>query len=137
MYPRVQLNASLFLPIAESSFNPSDPCQAIQSACHWQRSSSQVYHYQHSDQQGQDFFSLFGTATRPALVPTQPTIQWVPEALSHGVEQQGHEADCSLPSSAKVKNGGAIPSRPHASSWHGAYLISHWDNFTFYQHSEL
>jgi hypothetical protein len=117
MYPRVELNASLFLPIAGSSFNPSDPCQPIQSACHWQRSSSHVYHYEHSDQKGQDFF-LFPTVTRPALVPTQPTIQWVPGALSPGVKQQGHEADHSPPSSAEVKNGGAIPSLPHASSWH-------------------
>jgi hypothetical protein len=38
-----------------------------------------------------------------------PPIQWVPVALSPGVKRQGHEANHSLPSSAKVKTGGAIP----------------------------
>jgi hypothetical protein len=38
-----------------------------------------------------------------ALGPTQPPIQWVPEALSLGVKRPGCEADHSLPSSAEVK----------------------------------
>jgi hypothetical protein len=42
--------------------------------------------------------------SRPALVPTQPTIQWVPGALSLGVKRSGLEADHSPLSSAKVKN---------------------------------
>jgi hypothetical protein len=46
---------------------------------------------------------LFTTASRMALGPTQPPIQWVPGALSLGVKQPGHEADHSPPSSAKVK----------------------------------
>jgi hypothetical protein len=46
---------------------------------------------------------LFTTASRIALGPTQPPIQWVPGALSLGVKQPGSEADYSLPSSAKVK----------------------------------
>jgi hypothetical protein len=37
-----------------------------------------------------------------------------------GVKQSGHEADHSLPSSAEVKNGGALPPLPHMSSWRGA-----------------
>jgi hypothetical protein len=41
--------------------------------------------------------------SRMALGPTQPPIQWVPEALSLGVKQLGHEDDHSPPSSAKVK----------------------------------
>jgi hypothetical protein len=41
---------------------------------------------------------LFTTASRTALGPTQPPIQWVP-----GVKQLGCEADNSLPFSAKVK----------------------------------
>jgi hypothetical protein len=45
------------------------------------------------------------TASRPALGPIQPPIQWV---LSPAVKRQGREADHSPPSSAKVKNGGAI-----------------------------
>jgi hypothetical protein len=46
---------------------------------------------------------LFITASRTALGPTQPPIQWVPGALSLGVNWPGREADHSLPSSAEVK----------------------------------
>jgi hypothetical protein len=46
---------------------------------------------------------LFTTASRTALEPTQPPIQWVPGALSLGVKRPGREADHSLPSSAEVK----------------------------------
>jgi hypothetical protein len=41
---------------------------------------------------------LFITASRTALGPTQPPIQWVPGALSLGVKRSGREADHSLPS---------------------------------------
>jgi hypothetical protein len=37
-----------------------------------------------------------------------------------GVKRSGREADHSLPSSAKVKDGGAMPPLPHTSSWRGA-----------------
>jgi hypothetical protein len=40
------------------------------------------------------------------------------------------EADHSPPPSAVVKNI-VTPPFPHASSWRGAYLIKHRDNFTF------
>jgi hypothetical protein len=46
---------------------------------------------------------LFTTASRTALGPTQPPIQWVPEALSLGVKRSGREADYSPPSSVEVK----------------------------------
>jgi hypothetical protein len=46
---------------------------------------------------------LFTTATRTALVPTQPPIQWVIGDLSLGLMRAGHEADHSLLSSAEVK----------------------------------
>jgi hypothetical protein len=46
---------------------------------------------------------LFSTASRPALGPTQPPIQWVPGALSMGVKRQAREADHSPPSNAGVK----------------------------------
>jgi hypothetical protein len=46
---------------------------------------------------------LFTAASRTALRPTQPPIQWVPGALSMGVKRQGREADHSPPSSAEVK----------------------------------
>jgi hypothetical protein len=42
-----------------------------------------------------------------AQVPTQPLIQWVPE-----VKRPEPEADHSPPSSAEMKNGGAIPPFP-------------------------
>jgi hypothetical protein len=64
--------------------------------------------------------------------PTQPPIQWVPGALSPGVKRQGSVADHSPPSSAEVKNGGAIPPLPHMSSWHIPYLIKQRENFIFY-----
>jgi hypothetical protein len=47
------------------------------------------------------------------------------------VKWLGHEADHSPPTSAKVKNGGAILPFPHMSSWHSAQLIKNRDNFTF------
>jgi hypothetical protein len=75
-------------------------------------------------------FFVHSTVSRLALGPTQPPVQWVWGAVSLGLKQLGHEADHSPPSSSEVKNGGAIPSFPHASSWHGAKLIKHGDNCT-------
>jgi hypothetical protein len=46
---------------------------------------------------------FFTTASRKALTPTQPPIQWVSGALSLGVKRLGREADHSPPSSAEVK----------------------------------
>jgi hypothetical protein len=42
-------------------------------------------------------------------------IRWVPGAPPPGIKRQGHEADHSPPSSAEVKNGGALPPLPHMS----------------------
>jgi hypothetical protein len=39
----------------------------------------------------------------PALGPTQPSIQWIPGALSPGVKLPGREADHSSPTSVEVK----------------------------------
>jgi hypothetical protein len=50
-------------------------------------------------QQGMGIF-LFTTASRPALGPTQPPIQWVPGAISLGIKLQRREADHCPPSSA-------------------------------------
>jgi hypothetical protein len=47
---------------------------------------------------------LFTTVSRPALGPIEPSIQWVPGALSLGVKRPGREAVHSSPSSAEVKN---------------------------------
>jgi hypothetical protein len=46
---------------------------------------------------------LFTTASRTALGPTQPPIQWVPGALSLEVKRPGREADHSPLSRAEVK----------------------------------
>jgi hypothetical protein len=57
------------------------------------------------------------STSRPVLGPTQPPFQWVPKALSPGVKRPGCEADRSSPTSAEVKNGGAIHPLFHTSSW--------------------
>jgi hypothetical protein len=44
----------------------------------------------------------FAIASRPALGPTQPPIQWVQGALSPGIKWPGHEVDHSPTSSAEV-----------------------------------
>jgi hypothetical protein len=73
---------------------------------------------------------LFTTASRMALGPTQPPIQWVPGALSLGVKQLGCEADRSLPSSAEVKNAWSYTSTPLV-CLHVMVSVEHRDNFTF------
>jgi hypothetical protein len=56
---------------------------------------------------------LFTTASRAALVPTQPPIQWVLQgALSLGIKRLGREGDRSPPSSAEVKNAWSYTSTP-------------------------
>jgi hypothetical protein len=61
-------------------------------------------------QYGQNF--LFSTASRPALGPTQPPIQWVPGTLYPGVKQPGREADHSTPVSVEVKKMWSYTSTP-------------------------
>jgi hypothetical protein len=68
------------------------------------------------------FLSSAQFPDRLSSLPTHPPLQWVLGALSLGVKQQGHEADNSPPSCAKVKKGGAIPPLSHISSWH-IYLL--------------
>jgi hypothetical protein len=66
-----------------------------------------------SSRQGQHV-SVYSTASRPALEPTQPSIKWVPGALSPGVKRSGRETDDSTPSSAD--GNGIISPLPHTSS---------------------
>jgi len=65
---------------------------------------------------------LFATISKPALVPTQPSVQWI----------LGYEADHSTLCSVKVKNVWSHTSTPSihhmlnyargTSSWYGAYV---------------
>jgi hypothetical protein len=64
---------------------------------------------------------LFTTASRMALGPTQPHIQWVLGALSLGVKWPGCEAEHSHPSSAEVKNAWSYISTP-PTGFHGVML---------------
>jgi hypothetical protein len=65
--------------------------------------------------------------SRLALWPNQPPVQWSPGSLFLKVKRQGHEADHSPPSSAKVKKGGSITPHPSMSSRQSAQLIMHRD----------
>jgi hypothetical protein len=56
-----------------------------------------------NSRQGLGIF-LFTTASRTAVGSTQPSIQWVPGALSLGVKRPESEADHLSLSSAEVKN---------------------------------
>jgi hypothetical protein len=47
---------------------------------------------------------LFTTASRPALGPTQPPIQWILGDFPPSVKRPDREADHSPPSSAEVKS---------------------------------
>jgi len=68
-------------------------------------------------------FFLFAAASRPALGPTNPPIQWVPGALSQGIKWLGREADHTHPSSAEVKECVEICIHsPNTSSWRGVQL---------------
>jgi hypothetical protein len=70
------------------------------------------------------------TASRSALGPIQPPIQWVPGAFSLGIKRLGREADRSPPSSTKVKNAWSYTSTPNTPSWRGAQL-KHRNIFNF------
>jgi hypothetical protein len=49
-------------------------------------------------------FIFFASASRPALGPTHPPIQWVAGALYPEVKQPGRTVDHSSPSNAEFKN---------------------------------
>jgi hypothetical protein len=62
-------------------------------------------------QQGQGVL-IFAIASRPALGPTQPPIQWVPGALLPGAKRPWREADHSLHLVPRSRMYGAIPPLP-------------------------
>jgi hypothetical protein len=79
-------------------------------------------------QQGLGIF-LFTTASRPALGPIQPPIQWIQESLSLGVKLPGREADHSLPSSAELNNAWSYTSiTPHAFEVLCSVIKKQWYN---------
>jgi hypothetical protein len=61
---------------------------------------------------------LYSTASRLALGPTSYPMD--DGCLFTRGKQSWHEVDHSSPSSAEVKNGGAMPPHLHPSSWRGA-----------------
>jgi hypothetical protein len=72
---------------------------------------------------------LFATVSRPAVVPTQPPIQWIPGAVSLGLKRLGREADHSPQSNAEVRNAWSCNSTPPI-RLHGV-VLNYRDNFTF------
>jgi len=46
---------------------------------------------------------LFDAMSRPALVSTQPTVQWAARSFSMGVKRPGREADHTPPCGAETK----------------------------------
>jgi hypothetical protein len=69
----------------------------------------------------------FTTASRPALGPTQPPIQWVSVTLSLVVKRPRREADHSPPSNAEVKNAWSYTSTPQYAfmAWCSVKAIIH------------
>jgi hypothetical protein len=71
--------------------------------------------------------SIHNAQTRSGVHPASHPV--VMAALSSGVRRSGLETDHSPPSSAEVKNFGAVPPLPHTFSFHGAELIKLRDIF--------
>jgi hypothetical protein len=59
-----------------------------------------------------EIFLFTTAASRPALGPTQPPIQWVAGILSLGLKRPHRETHHSPPSSAEVKNAWSYTSTP-------------------------
>jgi hypothetical protein len=79
----------------------------------------------------EESYFLYSTTSRPTPEPTQPPIQWVLGAVSPRLKWPGRVTDNLPPSSAKVKNVGAIPPLPQYvfMTW---CSIGHREHFTFY-----
>jgi hypothetical protein len=77
----------------------------------WHSAWYELYDWEFKSGQRLGIF-LFTTASRPALEPTQPPIQWVPGALSVEAKRPGREADYSHPSSTEAKNVSSYTSTP-------------------------
>jgi hypothetical protein len=72
---------------------------------------------------------IFTTASRTALGPNQPPIQWVPGALSLGVKRPGRETHYSPLSIAEIEQ--CVETyfhSPNTPSWRGAQLKQNTEN---------
>jgi hypothetical protein len=67
-------------------------------------------------------FLLFATASRPALGPTQSSVQWVPEYFTPGMKRRERGVDRSPQSNAEVKNAWSYTSIPPVRH-HGVVVI--------------
>jgi hypothetical protein len=73
---------------------------------------------------------LFTTASRTALEPIQPPIQWVPGAPSLALKRPEREVDHLPPCSAEVKECvKRYLHSPNMLSWRGAQLKKHMEVF--------
>jgi hypothetical protein len=110
--------------VHHSSLHPSPPVYFIRYPRSFKIMPLQAGWPGFDSRQGLGTF-LFATASRTALGPNQPPIQWVPRVLSPGVKPQERETDHSPPSSAEVNNAPLL---------HYVFmarcLVKHRDNFT-------
>jgi hypothetical protein len=74
---------------------------------------------------------LFTTASRPALGPTQPPVQWVTGALSLEIKRPERETDHSPPPSAEVKNARSYTSTLPVRLKAWCSVTKHRENSTF------
>jgi hypothetical protein len=83
---------------------------------------------------------IFIIASRKALGPTQPPIQWAPGTLSLGVKRPGSEADQSPLSNAEIKEWVELYLHsPNTPSWRGAWLKQrdNWGHRTHHSNSKF
>jgi hypothetical protein len=67
---------------------------------------------------------LFYMSSRPALVSTQPPIQWVQGALSTGVNSKGVNLTGYFQLVPRSRKYGPMHPLPHAPSWRSAYSLA-------------
>jgi hypothetical protein len=83
-----------------------------------------------SSGRGKNF--LFSIASRLALGPTQPPIQWVPWGdFPRGWSGRDVKLTPHLQLVPKSRIRGSVPPVPHTSSWYSAQLVNHRDNCAF------
>jgi hypothetical protein len=86
---------------------------------------------------GRGWEFLLTIASRLVVEPTQPSIQWVPGALSMEVKRLGCEADHSPPSSSEVKECVELYLHsPNTPTWRGALLKKAQGQLYLYRYSD-